>query len=224
MTDRAPHHATPPRHPALPIGLVTTGRRLLIVGGGIDAVPRSRHAVQFNWLAIRVLLPEPLPAIAAVAATDPRMDVAVRRPDEEDIRWADVVVKDSGPHGSSDEVAAWCKRHGKLLNCVDRPEHCDLYYMSLLFRGPLAVGITSGGHAPALSSALRRHLETELGSGWATAACLMAELRQRLPSGHARVDLLRKLGRNPDLLACILQDDTAGLRKIFDDAIAGLGT
>ena len=80
-----------------------------------------------------------------------------------------MVVKDTGGFGENETVTAWCREHGKLLNCVDAPENCDLYYMSLIFRGPLVVGITSGGDAPALSAALRRHLEETLGPGWAEA-------------------------------------------------------
>lgn len=211
-----------PRHRALPIGLVTRDRNLLIVGGGIDTVPRTRHAAKFDWKGVRVLLPAANPDVDDVAAKDARFAVELRKVTEDDIRWAHVVVKDSGLHGSGEEIAAWCRTHGRLLNCVDAPDLCDLYYMSLVFRGPLILGITSGGHAPALSAVLRRRLEAELGRGWLMAACLMAELRSRLPGGHARMDLLKQLARREDLLVCMENNDEAGIRKIFNDAVAGL--
>lgn len=209
---------------ALPIGLVTTCRKLLIIGGGIDTVPRSRHAALFDWYRVRVLLPEPRAEVADLAAGDPRFELCFRPPAEDDILWADVVVKDTGGFGDSEAVTGWCRRHRRLLNCVDAPERCDLYYMSLVFRGPLVLGITSGGDAPALSAALRRHLEETLGPGWAEAAERLAEVRRSLPPGRDRMNLLRKLGRNSELLQCILDNNVSGLRCVIADELARIRT
>lgn len=216
--------SAPQRHKALPIGLVTTCRTLLIIGGGIDTVPRTRHATMFDWHAIKVLLPQPNAEVLAIASTDSRITIELRKPTEDDVATAHVVVKDSGDHGNGQEITDWCRKHRKLLNCVDQPEFCDLYYMSLIFRDPLIVGVTSGGDAPAIASALRRHLEETLGRGWAVAAERMADLRKRLPGGHARVELLRNLGKNSELLSAIVRDDETGVQKIFDDEIARLRT
>lgn len=211
------------RHKALPVGLVVSGKKLLIIGGDSrDTVARTLHATLFDWDAIRILLPTENREVADAGATDSRMEILFRKASEDDVLWADVVVKDMGNFGSAAEITTWCRNHGKLLNCVDKPECCDLFYMSLLFRGPLVVGITSSGDAPALSAALRRHLETEIGPGWAAAAEMMAELRQRLPAGQSRMDLLKKIGRNSELLENMMSNNVSGLRKTFDDALAGL--
>lgn len=212
------------RHRALPIGVVTTCRMLLIIGGGIDTVARSRHATLFVWYRIRILLPEPKPEVTELAAKDPRFEVLYRLPTEDDIRWASVVVKDTGGFGENETVTAWCREHRKLLNCVDAPENCDLYYMSLIFRGPLVVGITSGGDAPALSAAMRRHLEETLGPGWAEAAERMAELRNSLPPGREHMDLLKRLGKNSELLEAVLGNNVPQIRRTIENELARLRT
>lgn len=152
------------------------------------------------------------------------MELLFRPPVEEDVQWADVVVKDSGNFGDSGEIDRWCGKHNRLLNCVDKPECCDLYYMSLLFRGPLVVGITSGGDAPALSAAMRRHLDETLGPGWAAAAEMMAGIRRRMPPGRERMELLRRLGKNSELLRCVLDNNVVGLRQVYDRELASIRT
>jgi len=91
--------------------------------------------------------------------------------------------------------------------------------MSMIFRDPLIVGITSGGDAPALAVLMRKYLEEKLTPGWTTASRLMAELRQRLPSGQARKDLLLSIARNPEMLRLIEVNDEQGLKDLFEDAI-----
>ena len=212
------------RHKALPVGLVVSGKNLLIIGGGIDTVSRSRHATMFDWRAVRILLPEANAEVVEFAKSDSRIEIILRPAGEDDVRWADVVVKDSGNFGDAREISGWCDKYRKLLNCVDRPEHCDLFYMSLLFRGPLVVGISSGGDAPALSAAMRRHLEETLGAGWAAAAEMMAEVRNSLPPGRERMELLRRLGKNSELLECVLANNVLGLRRVIDNELSSLRT
>lgn len=212
------------RHKVFPIGLITSCRKLLIIGGSFETHARVMHARQFDWLSVLVILKEDDQEVTDMAIGDSRMVVTVRPVEEADIAGADLVVEDSGDLAIARKVSAWCSKHRKMLNSVDKPEFCDVYYMSLLFRGPMLLSITSSGEAPALSAALRRHLDHAIGPGWVRAAALFADLRSRLPSGQARIDLLKSLSRNSDLLACIERNDVEGMGKFFDDAFARFGT
>ncbi len=209
----------PPRLRAVPIGLVTTCRTLLIIGIGRDIGPRIRHARLFDWYRIHVMWPELPDAITELTRDDDRFVLHHRLPTEEDIARADVIIEDCEDRVLAETITGWARQHRRLINAIDKPELCDLYYMSLIFRDPLMLAITSGGDAPALAALLRRHLEENLSPGWTTAATLMAEMRNTLPGGQARKNLLMSLARNPDMLRFIEADDAAGLKELFDDAI-----
>ncbi len=206
-----------PRHRALPVGLVTTGRQLLIIGGGIDTVARTRHAAQFDWRAVRILLPAKNTEVEKIAARDPRMKVLFRAATEKDVKWADIIFKDSGKFSDMWQIAVWCRKHGRLLNCVDRAESCDLFYLAMVMRGAMVLGITSGGEAPALTAVMRRHLEDSLGDGWADAAEMMGKLRRKLTPGRKRMELLRKLANNSELIECVSKGNLSRLKRMFED-------
>ena len=195
---------------AFPIAWVTSNRRLLIVGGGSETIGRIKHALQFDWASVHVVLPhEPAETIH-----DSRLRISVRNVEEKDVQETDVVIEDCNKEVAI-KLDRWCETHHKIFNAMDKPELCDFYYMSLLFRDPLVLAISSGGDAPALSSALRKWLETHVGPGWSTAARLLAELREQLPGGQARMDVLKKLARDPHLLSLIEANDEAGLRTFI---------
>ncbi len=210
---------TTPYHRALPIGLVTTCRTLLVIGTGRDIGPRLQHARQFDWHAIHLMWPELPRELVELTEGDPRFHVHRRLPTEEDIARADVIIEDCEDHALATQITAWSRQHRRLINAIDKPELCDLYYMSLVFRDPLILAITSGGDAPALAALLRKQLEQNLSPGWSTASTLMAEARQQLPGGQKRKDLLRSVARHPDLLRLIEADDKQGLKDLIEDAV-----
>jgi len=212
-------HASTPRHRAVPIGLVTTCRTLLVIGVGRDIGPRIQHARLFDWYQIHVMWPDLPEAIIALTSDDERFVIHRRLPTEEDIARADVIVEDCGDQELAQAITDWARKHRRLINAIDKPELCDLYYMSLIFREPLILAITSGGDAPALAALLRKQLEQNLSPGWSTASRLMAETRQRLPSGQARKDLLLYLARQPGTLRLIEANDEPGLKELFEDAV-----
>jgi len=211
--------SSPRRHRAIPIGLVTTCRTLLIIGIGRDIGPRIRHARLFDWHKIHVMWPKLPEELLALTEGDDRFVIHHRLPVEEDIAQADVIIEDCESRELAETITGWSRKHRRLINAIDKPELCDLYYMSLIFRDSLILAISSGGDAPALAALLRRQLDANLSPGWATATRLMAETRQHLPSGQARKDLLLSIARSPDILQLIEADDEAGLKELFDDAI-----
>jgi precorrin-2 dehydrogenase/sirohydrochlorin ferrochelatase len=213
---------TPPRRRAVPIGLVSTCRTLLIIGTGRDIGPRIRHAKLFDWYKIHVMWPELPPELVALTTDDDRFVLHYRLPVEEDIARAEVIIEDCEDHALAEQITGWARTHRRLINAIDKPELCDLYYMSLVFRGPLSLAITSDGDAPALAAALRRWLETNLTPGWTVAASEMAALRQHLPSGQARKKLLLSLASNEDLLRLIEEGDEQGIKDLFADAVRSL--
>lgn len=201
------------------MSVVTTSRRLLIVGGGIENEARVAHALLFDWYAIRFVARRVPSTVRDLAANDSRFTFEERDVTEDDIRHADLVFEDSGDRELAERIAGWCRAHRVPINATDKPELCDLFYSALLVRDPLVVSISSGGDAPAVSSILRRWLEERIGPGWSTAARVLSDARRRLPSGQARMNMLKQLARNAEFQALIEKNDEVGMRTMVEHAI-----
>ncbi|HMP68195.1 MAG TPA: NAD(P)-dependent oxidoreductase [Pirellulaceae bacterium] len=211
--------AAPVRHKAFPIGIVTSCRTLLIIGCGPETLQRVKDARRFDWHRIYLLSPDITPDVAEQLALDERATYLPRQATEEDIARSHVVVEDTEDETQAAQIAAWCRTHHVPLNAVDKIDYCDLYYMSLIFRGPLILGISSGGDAPAVASTLRKRLEATLTEGWTIAAEEMASLRKRLPGGQARKELLKSLVRDERFLAYIDAGNLDALRDYIRNAV-----
>jgi siroheme synthase-like protein len=207
-----------PRLKAFPVGIVTSCRTLLIIGCGPETLQRVKDARRFDWHRIYLVSPTITEDVAAQLALDDRATYLARPATEDDVARAHVVIEDTEDEAQAAEIAAWCRNHEKPLNAVDKIGYCDLYYMSLIFRGPLVIGISSGGDAPAVSSTLRKRLEREITEGWTVAAEEMAALRKRLPGGQARKELLKSLVRDPTFLRYIDEGDLDGIRDFVRHA------
>lgn len=210
----------PPRHTAFPIAWVTTGRRLLLVGGCGDGLCRLKHALTFDWAVITVCTPPGLPPLCKDCCRDPRVTTRNTLPTEEDVAAADLVIEATfNGEEFAGQLADWCRKRGKPLNAMDKLPHCDFYYTAFLERGPLLLALVSGGEAPALTARLKRELDEQLGPGWTLAARLFAETRARLPAGPARSGGLKKLASSPELLDFVRLNDEPAMRKWIDAAI-----
>lgn len=198
---------------------VTTCRRVLLAGGGCETTARLLHALTCDWLSISVVMPRPTPEVRALQRRDLRVALHERDVLEGDVAHADLVFEDTGDARLAGQVRAWCDIHHRPLNACDKPDLCDVYYMSLVQKGPLVLGISSGGDAPAVSAGLRRWLEANVGPGWAMAARVLAETRRALPSGQARIDVLKAVARDALFLGFVANNDEAGLRGLIADAV-----
>lgn len=204
---------------ALPLAWVTTCRHLLLAGGGYETLSRLVHAMACDWLSIRVVLPRLTPEVRALQRRDLRIALHERAVLEGDVAAADLVFEDTGDAAVAEQIRTWCDVHHKPLNACDKPDLCDVFYMSLLTRGQLVLGISSGGDAPAVAALLRRWLEEHLSPGWAMAAQVLSETRRALPSGQARMNLLKNVVRNDAFQGYVDSHDEKGLRGLIADAV-----
>ncbi|MBU0677649.1 MAG: hypothetical protein KJ626_06000 [Verrucomicrobia bacterium] len=210
------------RHKAFPVGFVTSGKHLLIVGGCGDDLCRLKHAVTFDWDRITVILPPSAPPLCANCQKDGRVTVKEGCVGESDLDGVDLVIAELHDLNKASTVAGWCRAKRIPVNIMDIADCCDIHYSSLVARGPLLLSIASGGDVPALSSVLRKELEKRIGTGWAVAAEALAEIRQRLPCGKERMETLKSLAQSKDLLALIEENDERRIRSWIEDAAARL--
>jgi len=203
---------------AFPIAWVTSGRRLLIVGGCGDTLCRVAHARRFDWAAIHVVAPSGDASFCQACAQDQRVHIERRDVHDTDVESADLVVEATMDEQLAARLSTWCRSYRVPLNAMDKLDYCDIYYPSLLMRGPLVVAISSGGESPALSAALRRWLDRRVGPGWAHAAELLAELRAHTPHTEARTETLKALARDPEFVAAVQDDDVEAMKRRVDEA------
>lgn len=207
------------RHKAFPLGFVTTGKHLLLVGGGELGASRLVTARLFDWARITFIAPDPTEATRQEAQADARVNLLERAVAETDVEDdVDLVIESTMDADMGAQLAQWCRPRKIPLNAMDKLDCCDIYYMALILRGPLILAISSGGDTPALAATLRRILEQRMGPGWCNAALQLAETRRSLPQNKARMELMKAIASDEAFLGLMADNDIEGMRKFIEDA------
>ena len=178
-------------------------RRCLVVGGGAIAT-RKVHGLLECGARVTVVSPALIPELARLA-TMGGIDHRARAFRRADARGAMLVIAATGLAAVDDAAAGAARRHGALVNAVDRPASCDFIYGSVLRRGELQIAVSTGGRAPALAREIRRRLEPVIASEYGAlvervgrarhlARATATTLPARLAAGeHVVADALRAL-------------------------------
>ena len=158
-----------------PAFLDLRGRRCLVVGGGAVADRKVQGLLQCG-ARVTVVSPALVPALARLVAAG-RVEHRARAFRRIDARCV-LVVSATGVAEVDDAVAEAARRHGALVNAVDRPARCDFIYGSVLRRGELQIAVSTGGRAPALAREIRRRLEPVVGAEYAALVESVGRARQ----------------------------------------------
>ena len=149
-----------------PAFLDLRGRRCLVVGGGRVAERKAESLLECGARVI-VVSPTLVSGLAHLTAIG-RIEHRPRAFRKIDVRRCVLVIAATGDGAVDDAVARTARRHGVLVNAVDRPARCDFIYGSVLQRGQLQIAVSTGGRAPALAREIRRQLEPVIGAEYAT--------------------------------------------------------
>lgn len=106
-----------------------------------------------------------------------------------DLAGASLVIAATNDPAINLHIAKTARGRGVLVNAVDDPAACDVYFAATIRRGPLTLAIGSQGGFPGLTRALRRLLEAFLPEGDAPLLHRLTQARQRcrsLPDPHVR--------------------------------------
>ena len=158
-----------------PVFLDLSDRRCLVVGGGTIAERRVEALLQVG-AAVTLISPTLTPALAALAAVG-RIRHVARAYEPGDLAGATLAFTAADDPAVSPVVAREARERGVWLNAADEPAHCNFILPGLVRRGVLTVAVGSGGASPALTRALREHLDGVLGSEWAALGELAARAR-----------------------------------------------
>jgi uroporphyrin-III C-methyltransferase/precorrin-2 dehydrogenase/sirohydrochlorin ferrochelatase len=180
-----------------PLSYKVAGRRIVIVGGGIEALNKARLAVKTSAAVLVVGT-----AIDADFSAVP-VTILARPFTPADLDGAALCfVADHGADGRA--AIAEARRRGIPLNVVDVPAECDFYTPSIVERAPLTVAISTEGDAPVLARLVRAKIEALLPEGIGALARLAGSLRQRVAAmldGAAARRFYEDLVENPDTAA-----------------------
>lgn len=156
-----------------PVSVKVEGRRIVIVGGGAEALNKARLAIKTTASVVIVSR-----TIEDDFSTLP-VTVIERPVAACDIFGAAMVfVADHGPDGVTAKRLA--RLAGVPLNVVDVPGECDFYTPSIIDRAPLSIAISSEGDAPVLARLVRARIEAMLSPDLGRVARLAGSLRDRV--------------------------------------------
>ena len=161
-----------------PLLLELEGRRCVVVGGG-PVGQRKVDGLLAAGAAVTVVSPEVTPALSALAGSA-RITLVKRAYRDGDLEGAALVFTALDDPRATAVVTDEARRRGIWLNAADDPRYCSFILPAVVRRGPLTISVASGGATPALTRALREHLEEALGPEWGTLAELAAEARREL--------------------------------------------
>lgn len=196
-----------------PVSLKIAGRRIVVVGGGLEALNKTR-------LALKTSAEVSVWARAFDAGFDdlPGNRLTLNRREAGlalhlgSSSWLDnaamIFIATKGEDADFAEAAARAK--GIPVNVVDRPERCDFYTPAIVDRAPVSIAIASEGAAPVIARRVRAAIEAllppELGKLAQLAGSLREDVAARLPDGAARRRFYEKLVEAPEIAAQLADD------------------
>ncbi|WEX09326.1 siroheme synthase CysG [Chelativorans sp. AA-79] len=173
---------------AFPVFMRVDGRRVVIIGGGEEALAKARLMAQ-SAAEILVVAEAPEPALVNWGAANGV--TLVRAPYEAaHLDGAALAFAATGEERSDRAVVADARARAIPANAVDRPELCDFFTPALVNRAPVAVAIGTEGAGPVLAQMIRARIDRMLSPSLGRLAVLAASYRdaveRRLAKGVVR--------------------------------------
>jgi len=211
----------PPR--VLPLAVVLSERRCLVVGGGRRAARRVAELVAAGAV-VRVVAPELRAEVAELVAATPTASWHARRFEPGDLEGVHlVVVATSDPHVDQ-RVFDLAEARGTWVHCPDDPARCSVHAMALARRGPVTVAVSTAGTSPALAAYLRGWLDARLDDALGSVATLLDRLRRELHAAGTATEG-RPWGEAVDdeLVALVAAGDEGAAEARVRDAVFPAG-
>ena len=160
---------------SFPMFIRTTGRRVVIAGGGEQAAQKARLMLKTDATLILVAPELDDELTALVAQNRATHDTGPITP----ATFADaaLVFIGTGCPGIDACLHMLAKQAGALVNVVDQPALCDATTPSIVDRDPVVVAIGTEGTAPVLARAIKTQVETMLDPTLGAYAALAGRLR-----------------------------------------------
>ena len=168
---------------AFPMFIRTSGRRVVIVGGGEQAAQKARLVCKTDAeiILVSAALEDELQGLVASGRAT---QIKTLSPEVfEDAAFAFVGTGCPGFDAAAHAIAKVAKCP---VNVVDQPDLCDLTTPAIVDRDPIVVAIGSEGTAPVLTRDIKTKLEAILPQNLGGLAALAGNLRPRVAEKVAR--------------------------------------
>jgi len=175
-----------------PIFLATTGRRIVLSGGGDAALAKLRLLLKSS-ARITVFATDAAPEIIQWAATG-KLTLINRVFDQGDTICAALFYAANEDDIEDKRTAAIARAEGALVNIVDNLADSQFITPAIVDRDPVTIAIGTEGAAPVLARAIKADLEERLPQSLGVLARIGKTFRQAsyaLPFGRARRDFWR---------------------------------
>ena len=160
---------------SFPMFIRTTGRRVVICGGGEQAAQKARLMLKTDATLV-LAAPELDPELAALVAEGRAVHHAGAITPAL-FEGAAMGFVATGCPGLDAALHGLAKASGCPVNVVDRPDLCDLTTPSLVDRDPVVVAIGTEGTAPVLARQIKTQVEQMLAPNLGGLAALAGRMR-----------------------------------------------
>ena len=198
-----------------PVFLDLSGRRCVIIGGGLIAEGKVRNLLDHTG-SITLVSPTATPQLAEWAQQG-KIVWRPRKYQPGDLVDAFLAIAATDDTEVNRTIAAEAEAQKVLLNVVDYTPLCVFIAPSVVKRGNVTVAISTGGASPALARKLRETLDGSEILDYAELAPLLSRARQEVKSQglqvspdrwqhHINIDLIRMVreGREDEALVKLL--------------------
>ncbi|WP_436398946.1 siroheme synthase CysG [Roseobacter sp. S98] len=159
---------------AFPMFIRTTGRRVVIVGGGEQAAQKARLILKTD--ARIVLVADTLDDELRSLVDDGRAQ-HLKELKASVFQDAAMIFVGTGCPGFDAAAHGLARTSGCPVNVVDQPDLCDMTTPAIVDRDPIVVAIGSEGTAPVLTRDIKTRLEAMLPQNLGGLAALAGRLR-----------------------------------------------
>jgi uroporphyrin-III C-methyltransferase / precorrin-2 dehydrogenase / sirohydrochlorin ferrochelatase len=142
---------------ALPLSWPLEGRRVTLLGAG-DWLVRKLNLLVRTPATLSVYAPEDL---GAFDASD-TYSLVRRWPELDELKGSTLMIVAFEDRNLAERGAAMARGLGIALNVVDYPDLGDFHIPAIIDRGPISIGVGSGGTAPVLARETRRKIEAAI--------------------------------------------------------------
>ncbi len=163
-----------------PIFLDLSGRRCVVVGGGAVGERKVRGLLEAG-ARVALVSPEATEELALLAESG-RVDWVRRGFQKDDLEGAVLAFAATDRPEVNREVVAEARAGGVFLNAAERPAAGDFIVPSVVRRGPLQIGLSTGGGSPAYARMVRERLEALFGPEHSEMVGWLERLRPRVMS------------------------------------------
>jgi uroporphyrin-III C-methyltransferase/precorrin-2 dehydrogenase/sirohydrochlorin ferrochelatase len=146
---------------ALPISLGLTGRRAVVVGGGVVGEDMARTLLEAG--AVVTVISELCSGGLRELSRRGELTLLQRAYLPGDLEGAFLAVAATNSPHINARIHAEANERKVLLNAVDDPDHCHFAFPAVVRRGDLQVAVSTGGKAPALARWVGRKLSRIIG-------------------------------------------------------------